>query len=232
MDVHAGGDHLRRQPAVGGGAMAAERREVTAVQRRPHRQGVLGRAVVREAVNAGVRLSHDVKLAVPPDDGVEFARRRPPSLEKPGGPGQAHVHDQRLDPLGAPAGFRAAGRRGEEIHASPDHLIIAESPYAQYLGEANMGHGRRHAGVAWFDGAVAGNGSGDVGAVPAVVHPQVRVLDPTAGAKTIVNEVGAADALPVRCDIQMVDVEPGVHNADGRRGAAAGEESRGGVVVP
>ena len=117
----------------------------------------------------------------------------------------------------------AARCERQEIHPTRDAVEGSAAEAAQNLGEAYVRYRRCHAGVLRFGETVAGDGAGDMRAVAVLVHPQVGIF------RSVVapDEVGAADALAVAGDVQVVGVEAGVHHADGNGAAArAGEQSR------
>ena len=91
-----------------------------------------------------------------------------------------------------------------------------------------MGNRRRHAGIFRPDVAIAGQGAGDVGPVAVVIDPQVVVR----AARVDPDEIGAANAAPVGGDVRVVDVEAGVHDGDGNRGAADAAEKPRRATVP
>ena len=234
IDADAGCHQVGRQPPVGGRSVAAEPGQIAAVERGADGQRVLRGAIVGETVDARVRLGNDIELAVAPHAGIELARADVAPIEQPGICAQAHVDDQGFDPLGHPALFAAARGFGNVFHAAAYAVTEAGARAVQHLGETDMRYGGRHARETRLDGAVSGDGAGDVGTVPAIVDPQViGLVEGAVGAEPggVPGEVGAADAVPVGGDIQMVDVEPGVHDGDGNRGAAGpGKDSRRGAV--
>ena len=231
VDAHARPHNVRRQPAVRRRTVAAERREVAAVHSGADRKRILGGAVVREAADARIRLRHHVELPVAPDRRVELARPDPAAPEDSRCRRQAHVDDQGLHPCGHAPSLAAAGLRGEEVHPARDAVAEPEAILAQHLGETDVADPRRHAREALLPEAVAGDRAGHVRPVSVVVDPQVIGLDERPVRAEAVREIGAADAVPVRGDIQVVDVESGVHHGDGHRcSAGAREDARGAVV--
>ena len=158
-----------------------------------------------------------------PHDGVELAFINASAFEHFAGGGQAHVHDQRLGAGVAPALLGAARRSGEEVHGAQNTFACTPPKVVEHLAEANVPHAGCHAGITRFDITVADDGAGDMGAVPAFVHPQVRFIDSGPEA----YEVGTADTLSVRRNVQVVDVQPAVHDGDGHGSAGrAGEQPR------
>ena len=131
----------------------------------------------------------------------------------------------RLARPGALRGF------GQEVHPAQDRVRRAHAEAVEHSGETDVPHRRRHPGETRLDGPVADHGPGDMGPVASFVDPQIRGLVGRRGKEGEPGEVGAADALPVRRDVQVIDVEPRVHDGDGDGSAAhAGEDSRSAAV--
>ena len=231
MDPDAGGHDLRRQAPIRRGPVAAERSDVAAVHGSSHGEGALGGAEVGKAIDRFVRLRNDVELAVAPDDGVELAFADSPALERPGGSAEAHVDDQGLEGYGCLARFGALRRLGQEVHPPQDRVQSPESKTIEHPRKTDVPHRRRHAGETGLDGTVPDHGPGDVGPVSAGIDPQILGLFRGRREQGDPGEVGAADALPVRRDVQVIDVEPRVHDADGNRSAAHAREDPGGAAV-
>ena len=98
-----------------------------------------------------------------------------------------------------------------------DAVPESEPGAVQDLGETDVAHRRRHAGITGFVVTVSENGSGYGGSVQASIDPQVfRLAGPSAEAEQVEaqRKVGPANALPVRRDVGVVDVESGIHDAD------------------
>ena len=222
FDAHARGDHLRRQPSVPGGAVTAERGQGAAVVNRAHGEGVLGPAHVAEAEVALVALRHHVELPVAPHHGVEFALVRPAPRERAAGQAEARVDDQRPQGRAGRAGVRASRGHGEKVHRPDNAVRAASAGPVQRLGEADVAYRRGHAREKRIGEPVAGEGARAVRPVSVTVHPQVQVLQAALGR----HEVGSADAVAVRRDVRVVDIESGVHEADGHRSAASAENAR------
>ncbi len=177
-------------------------------------------------------LRDDVQLTTPPDDGVQLAFGESPAVERPGGTAQTHVDDQgpergrRIGPVRhtpSPRPGRSIPRR-IEFHRT-------EAKAVEHSPETDVLHGRRHAGETGLDRPVSDHGAGDVGSVASCIDPEILGLFRGRGKEGRPGEVGTADALPVRRDVQVVDVEPGVHDSDGDGSAAhPGEDPRSAVV--
>ena len=220
MNPDTGGHDLRRQTPVRRGSMAAEPRDVATVQSRAHGEGAFGGPIIGKATDARVRLCNNVELAVSPHNGVELTFPCSPSGKRPGGSAQTHVDDQGLDRDRESALLGTLGRFGQEVHPPKDSFSSPGTTRRQHFGEADVPHCGRHAGESRLDISVAGNGPGDMGPMAEFVDPQVLGLaERSVGSPGTPHEVGAADALPVGGDVQVIDVEPRVHDADGDRSA-------------
>ena len=146
--------------------------------------------------------------------------------------GQTHVDDQGLDGSGGSALFGTFGRYSQEIHPAMGAVRRSRSTSRQHFREADMPYGGRHAGETRLDGTVAGYGPCDVGPVAVFIDPQILSLaERSVGSPDTPHEVGAADAFPVGGDVQVIDVEPRVHDADGDRSAVYPRENPRGAVV-
>ena len=145
-----------------------------------------------------------------------------------------NVDDQGLDTCGHPSRLAAARRLREEIHPARDAVAGPEAVRVQHLGETDVADPRRHAREALLPETVADDRGGDVRAVSVIVNPQVIGLDvrPVRTEPSgVVREIGAADAVAVRGDVQVVDVESRIHHGDGHRYAAGAREDPRGAVV-
>ena len=217
---HARRHHLRRQSAVGRGPAGTEQRQLAVVAHRAHGQGVLRRAVARETVNIRVALHCDIELAMRPNDAVELALFRVHALEQPAVGAQAHVHDERHPRCGCAGATR---RGGEVVHAAHDAERRAAAVEVQHLGEADVPNARGDAGEPRVDIAVAEQGAGNVGSVAVAVQPQIGIVLGRHGAQVL--HVAPANAPAVAGNVQVVEVQARVHDANGH-GRAGGAEER------
>ena len=202
--------------------MAAETGDVAAGLRRAYRQRVLCGREVAAGAKGAVASGNDIELPVLPNRGVQLAFANAAAFPIGVGLAKAHVHQQRF----CRHRFRAAGTGlGKEIHAATEPCRRGAALQAKHFGKTDVAYAGCHAGKSRFGAAVAGDRAGDVGAVADHVDPKILILD-TPGPLAAADEVAAANAASIGGDVHVVDVQAGVHDADGDLAAVvAGEKA-------